>query len=207
MESIFTDIYTKDKWNMGQTESRSGLGSSLVYTEHIRKKLLEFINEKSIKTMVDTSCGDWNWMKLIKESLCTYVGIDIVKDIVDINNQRFSSNTITFVHNDFLSYLKQQPDQSIDLILCRHTLEHLPTEYNLNFLKECRRVCKYLFVTGYNNSSRVNAELPESIYRPINLTLYPYVNVLSPFYMSEFYDGPSNKYLSEMYMYIYQFTS
>ena len=207
LENIFTNIYVNDIWNMGQHESKSGLGSSLIYTENIRKKIIEFINEKSIKNMIDTSCGDWNWMKIIQNQLCDYTGIDIVIDLIFKNNKKFSNDKIKFIHNDFLTFIKNQHDNSFDLIFCRHTLEHLPTEYNINFINECKRVCKYLLITGYNNNNTINTEVPSSNYRPINLKLSPYSNILEPFYYTEFYDGPSNVYLSEMHMYVYNFNT
>ena len=205
LEKSFTDIYTYDIWNMGQSESKSGLGSTLDFTENIRSTLIKFINNNSITTILDTSCGDWNWMKLIKDELCNYIGIDIVKDIVTSNNTKYENEHIHFIHDDFLNFIKNQPNNSYDIILCRHTLEHLPTEYNLEFINECKRVCKFLFVTTYNSDIN-NDELNSAIYRPINLKKEPY-SVLEPYYQSQFYDGSSSTYCSEMYMNIYKFTS
>jgi len=205
IEKIFTNIYVNDVWNMGQNESKSGLGSTINYTENIRKKIIEFINEKSIKNMLDTSCGDWNWMKLISNQLCDYTGIDVVKDLILENNKNFSNNKIKFIHNDFLTFIKNQPNNSFDLIFCRHTLEHLPTEYNINFINECKRVCKYLFITGYNDNNKINTEVSITNYIPINLKLSPYSDILEQFYYNKFYDGSSDIYHSKMYMYIYNF--
>jgi ubiquinone/menaquinone biosynthesis C-methylase UbiE len=155
--------------------------------------------------MLDTSCGDWFWMKLIQNDLCNYTGIDVVKDIIDNNNKIFKNNKTKFIHNDFLTFIKSQPDKSIDLIFCRHTLEHLPTDYNIEFLEECKRVCKYLFVTGYNNYSKINTDLNGTTYRPINLNYEPYYNLLNNFYLSNFYDGPNSYFCEEMVMNVYDF--
>ena len=190
-------------------ESKSGQGSTLARTEHIRDKLTSFIKGNNIQNMLDTSCGDWNWMKLIRDDLCNYTGIDIVKDIVDNHNTTYANEKTQFINTDFLSFIKNSPDNKYDLILCRHTLEHLPTEYNLEFISECKRVCKYLFLTGYNNPNRTNTDSfydIQSPYRPINLALAPYSNVLDPFFVEEFYDGPSDKYIPTDTMRIYRFT-
>jgi len=205
IENMFTDIYLNDGWNMGQNESKSGLGSTLLYTENIRKEIINIIKEKSINNMLDTSCGDWYWMKLIQSQLCDYTGIDVVNKIIEINNSKFSNNKTRFIHSDFLTYIKNLPDNSFDLIFCRHTLEHLPTEYNIAFLKECKRVCKYLLVTGYNIVNTMNTELNDKTYRPINLEDNPYLSILNSFYVKKIYDGPLLDYKHEMFMYIYCF--
>ena len=48
LELIFDNIYKNDSWNMGQNESKSGLGSTNDYTINIRNKLVSFIKENSI---------------------------------------------------------------------------------------------------------------------------------------------------------------
>ena len=207
ISEIFEDIYENNKWEMGQSESKSGFGSTLKFTENIRKFIVDFIREHRINTMLDTSCGDWNWMKIIQNELCDYTGIDVVEQLIKTNNENYSSNKIKFINSDFLSFIKNIPEnQSYDLIFCRHTLEHLTTEYNIEFLNECKRVCKYLFVTGYNDINRKNAQLPANIYRPINLELEPYVNILEQYYFTKIYDGVNDTYTPETYMYVYKFT-
>ena len=146
-------------------------------------------------------------IKNIYSNKCTYTGIDIVEKIVDDNTSKFSNDYINFIHSDFLSYLKQQDDNSIDLILCRQTLQHLPEHYNLEFLKEAKRVCKYLFVTSDVSKTITNNDISSddiSPYRPILLNKHPY-NMYDEFLLEIFYDGPNTKMIPQMGMNIYKF--
>lgn len=202
LQNIFTDIYTLNKWR--SNESRSGSGSTLEFTFSIKKFLIEFINVNSINTFLDASCGDWNWMKTIQSDLCDYTGIDIVEDIVKDNQIKYSNKKTKFLHDDFVNYLKKLPSNSIDLILCRHTLEHLPTKYNLDFIEETKRVSKYLLLTTHDLVSE-NNELPNCMYRPINLKLSPYKEKLNLFFCKSIYDGSIKNYTPETYIHLYSF--
>src|SRR5579872_4155246 len=92
LTNIFTNIYENNIWGMGQCESKSGMGSSDDFTLHIRKILLNIITTYDVKNMIDVSCGDWAWMKKIKDELtCDYLGIDIVDKVIAENIREYSS--------------------------------------------------------------------------------------------------------------------
>ena len=204
MKNVFSNIYENDNWNMGQNESKSGLGSTLNFTENIRKELVRLIQKNNIKSMIDVSCGDWNWIKLIRNNLCDYTGIDIVYSIIENNTKLYANEKTRFYCSDFLTILRTIPTNSVDLILCRHTCEHLPTDYNLEFITECKRITKYLLLTTKKVSLTEprNSELTLGgtiTYRPINLDLFPYYDVLNSYLIEEIYDGPSSFYDKEIY--------
>jgi len=206
MSNVFNDIYIRNMWNMGQNDSKSGLGSSIVYTVHIQNILREVVNRFSIRSMIDTSCGDWFWMKKVRTDLkCSYLGIDIVPDIVRENLKLYGTENTHFLNSDVLSYLKTIPDKSVDLILCRHTLEHLPSEYNVDFMKECKRVCSYLLLTTHTESENRELNGTQTPYRPINLSLPPYVDVIGSSFTNSFYDGPTTHNCPEMFINLYTF--
>lgn len=204
IQNVFTDIYNNNKWV--SKESISGEGSTLLFTENIRKKLVDIIKKKSIKTMIDTSCGDWNWMRLIKDQLCDYTGFDIVKAIISKNTELYENDKTRFIHSDFLSKIKLMGDKSVDLILCRHTLEHLPTSYNISFIQECKRVCKYLLITTYNKPiENKELEISSLPYRCIRLEALPYGGLLNNHFEDSFYDGPNDVKREEMFINLYSF--
>ena len=200
ISNTFKNIYDNNVWFDG--ESKSGLGSSLDFTINIRNFLIKLFSEKNIKSMIDTSCGDWNWMKEIKNNLCDYTGIDVVQELILTNNLKYRTDSIKFINDDFLNFLKNRTEKT-DLILCRHTLEHLDTEYNIEFLENCKKFTKFLLVTTHKKCLE-NTKLPSSIYRPINLEISPYKEILPNFV--SIYDGPASHVREEMYINLYEFT-
>lgn len=208
LKDTFTHIYKEDRWNMGQNESKSGKGSTLDFALCISDSLIEVIQEYNIQTIVDTSCGDWNWMKRIQDKLCKYIGIDIVDSLIESNQKQFGNEKTSFVCSDFVSYLKGQADMSIDLVLCRHTCEHLPKDYIFDFFSECKRVAKFLLITTKKTypgeACNYELSLPSNTYRPINLDLPPFDAFFKPFFVKEIYDGPISCPDPQMFIYLYK---
>jgi ubiquinone/menaquinone biosynthesis C-methylase UbiE len=175
LKRLFTETYTNNKWGSG--ESRSGPGSNLAYTEGIRRIILELI-EGGVETIWDCSCGDWNWMKEISDRLPNYVGNDIVEELIGVNSEKFGSDRVKFRCGDMVSGLKELGDSSIDLILCRHTLEHLPTDYSIEVVREIRRVAKKALITSNTHSGNSPINPNGSNARVINLEKDEYYTIL-----------------------------
>ncbi len=190
MKEKFTNTFVNDGWHMGSGESKSGLGSSLDYAINFRNNLLRIIKNYNINNCFDCSCGDWNWMKEIRNELPNYVGNDIVEELVEQNNNKYKTDKISFVSNDMLSQLKTYNDKSFDLVLCRHTLEHLNDDYAIAVILEIKRVSNYAIITSSNNFDTnediTNFDGVSS--RPINLESKPFVELLGK-PIDKFYDS------------------
>ncbi len=146
LKAKFTDTYIKGHWYDGET--RSGRGSSLLYTISFRDNLIKIVKNNNIKTIFDCSCGDWNWMKEVSDNFENYIGNDIVEELVKANNEKFGNERIKFICGDMVEVLKKFADRSIDLIICRQTLEHLTTPYCVNIITEIKRAAKMAIITS-----------------------------------------------------------
>jgi len=179
MQNLFIETYRHNKW--GSSESFSGVGSQLNYTYNFRTKLEEIILTKKIKTIFDCSCGDWRWMSQVNFYGAKYIGNDIVPDIIERNKNLFLKDNITFINNDCLSSLKELEDRSIDLIICRHTLEHIETEYCVEVCKEIKRVGSFALITSNNTEtgkSNIALNMDGHSARQIDLEKPPFFDIL-----------------------------
>jgi hypothetical protein len=206
LKEKFTNTFIYDKWYMGSGESKSGLGSSLEYTKNFRENLLRIFKYYSIKNCFDCSCGDWNWMKEIKNELPIYVGNDIVTTLIEQNNTNYKSENISFVSNDMISQLTSYDDNHFDLILCRHTLEHLNERYNIDVIQQIKRVSKYAIITSGNNL-QLNRDINDVdgvSSRGINLDISPYFELLGK-PIEKFYDSIGEPKEVGCFGYLYSF--
>lgn len=77
------------------------------------------MNHLSVKQVVDLGAGDGAATKPFVDA-----GVEVIA--VDINQTKLDANPATTVCTDMVSYLKDQPDNSIANIFCHHALEHIP---------------------------------------------------------------------------------
>jgi len=123
MEDVFTDFYARNRW--GSPESRSGKGSTLVYTQRLRRELPVLLDDLGVRTLVDVPCGDFHWMSRViplARELRAYIGGDIVRDLVEQNRARNRAGNVTFEHLD----ITRDSIPPGDLLLCRDCLFHFP---------------------------------------------------------------------------------
>lgn len=189
MKSKFTETFMLNKWHMGQEETRSGLGSTLFYSKNFSNNLVEIIKKFEIKKIFDCSYGDWNWMRYVSANFEHYIGNDIVEEIVEANKKAYGSEKINFICRDMLSSLKELEYKEFDIVICRHTFEHLPNYYILDVIREISRVSKYALLTStIPGDSNVNVNTDIYVdgfsYRCINLLDHPFKKFLGNCFFS-----------------------
>ena len=168
-ENIFQKIYLGNYWK--DEESRSGPGSSLRYTAPIRRTLPVLFARYGMTSILDAPCGDFNWMAHVDLGDRTYIGGDIVPEMVSALNERFANPKRSFVVIDITS----TSVPGADVWMCRDVLFHIKFDAALATLRNfANSNIKYLLTTNYDLVDE-NSDLEKTGgYRNINLLLPPF---------------------------------
>lgn len=188
----FSEIYKKSLWS--SSESKSGVGSEILYTEPLRKWLIENINLLKIKTFVDAPCGDFNWMKLVLPHLdINYIGLDIVDSVIEKNKVIHAADNIYFD----VANICEDSLPECDIIMVRDCLFHLSYEDINKFLINLSKThYKYLLTTTHEvDKTFKNSNIETGDFRLIDLFSFPFsfdpAHVKSR--VNDFPDGYSTK--------------
>lgn len=193
-KNIFTDIY--DNNGFGSLESKSGPGSTLDETQKLRESIKKIIKDKNIKSVVDIPCGDFNWMKEIVFNFENYIGGDIVKKAIDLNNEKYSNSRIKFIEFDILN----DEIPTGDLLIVRDVIGHFPIEDGVKILKNIlNSKCKYILSTTWakkigndwfpcekNDVHRENEGVDYGRFYPVNLMSNPFNLPNAEIYLEEY---------------------
>jgi SAM-dependent methyltransferase len=140
MAEIFGEIYEKNVWGgKGAPEFYSGRGSNDDNTTEYRQYVQCFIMENNVTNVVDIGCGDFRVGRLMDWDGVTYVGVDVVGELIERNNRLYASQNVTFLERDVVS----ESLPSADLCLMRQVFQHLSNRDIMAVLSKLR---KYKFV-------------------------------------------------------------
>lgn len=171
-ESIFESIWRNNYW--GSSESVSGPGSTLEYTQAVRRHLPIIFKMYKVKSVFDAPCGDLNWMKeVIQNSDINYIGADIVRGIIKKNISSYQNTRIQFQVLDITS----QAFPNADLWLCRDVLFHLCYQDILNALEQfAESNIPYFLTNTHKNADNgfQNENISTGHFRLIDLFQFPF---------------------------------
>lgn len=164
----FTDIYKNNSW--GSCESVSGPGSEIKETQSVIDQLPKIFNDYEIESILDLPCGDFNWMKLVGMSKITYIGGDVVEEIVSKDNKLYSKEGRVFQNLNIIS----DDLPKVDLVFCRDCLFHFSYKDAFKALANIvKSGSKYLMTTSFVNRNENENILTGEFYR-INLEKKPF---------------------------------
>jgi len=171
MASIFGEVYEKKMWG-GKTAPRwfSGRGSVDYNTEKYREYVQQFIQEHDIKSVVDVGCGDFRLGELMDWSGISYIGTDVVGELVERNNKKYASDNIKFVECD----ITEDDLPEADLCLVRQMFQHFSNDDILAALPKLSKF-KYVLITDAVSPEEPpvrNLDKPTNRYRRTGSELY-----------------------------------
>ncbi len=124
-----------------------------------------------------------------------YIGIDIVKELINQNKIRYGAPGRDFITKDLTTDVLPQAD----IILCRDCFVHLSFKDTYNIIQNFKKSgSKYLLTTTFTDR-QYNTDLGKSFWRTINLELPPF-NFPKPISIinencTEFYSNYTDKSL------------
>jgi SAM-dependent methyltransferase len=178
--SRFTDI--AEGGGFGNSASISGVGSALEATEALRDLLPKLFERLKINSFLDIPCGDFYWMQHVNLKNVEYIGVDIVKSIIDANNLKFGQPDRRFIVGDLC--VGNLP--RVDLVLSRDCMIHLRLREIKAALRNLKASGSRLFLMSTYPSVRLNPEIDPRLCRNVNLEIPPF-NLPRP--VEIFYEG------------------
>lgn len=173
LRETFTEIFQKNLW--ASPESVSGGGSEMQNTEVIRRELPYLLQKFGIKSILDIPCGDWNWMKSVDLCGASYIGADIVPDLIERNKANYQN--VDFRVLDLTS----DSLPKVDLIFTRDCLGHLSNDNVSKAIRNCQESgSKYLLATSFTKWD-TNPDIQNGGWKCINLMIPPFQ--LNPIYL------------------------
>jgi hypothetical protein len=167
-QEIFRRVHERNRW--GDVDSRSGSGSNLQETETIRTELPMLLREFHVRSILDAPCGDFYWMKGVDLGEVSYIGADIVQELVANNNAAFANESRQFAVLDIL--IDDVP--IVDFILCRDCLVHFSFEHAWTAIGNFKASgSRFLGTTTYTRQDD-NEDIVTGQWRPLNLQLAPF---------------------------------
>jgi hypothetical protein len=166
-EAAFRHIYETNHW---AGEMRSGEGASAPQTAALLRELPKLIRDLNVQVLLDVPCGDFSWMRQLKCQPITYIGGDLLPELVDANRELFGRDQRRFVRLD----ITRDPLPPADLVLCRDCFVHLS---NTDIYSALRNIAasdiKYLLTTTFVDCVQ-NDDITTGDWRVLNLELPPF---------------------------------
>ena len=165
---LFEYYYEKNIW--GNTESVSGYGSTINYTENLRNGLEKVIIDFEIKSIIDAPCGDFNWMNSVNLENVNYWGFDIVKNLILRNKELYERENVKFSVLDIIT----DNIPKADLWICRDVLFHFSNDDIDLVIKNFQKSeVKYILTTTYRETI-LNENIKTGEFRELNLEIEPF---------------------------------
>ena len=180
----FDKIYERASW--GHEGNGSGPGSMMHTTESVRSLFGDLIENHGVQKIVDVSVGGMLWWPSVLEKYphVEFYGYDISLLKTKENKERFADKDNWHFYFSDVTTRKAYPDS--DLLICRHTLNHLSASDVMKAIENLKSVKTGILaltqhpINQLETEERIISDEPGCInYRPINLLESP-ISLPSP---------------------------
>lgn len=169
-EDIFCRRFGVRELDDPEHGSFSGPGSTLERTAAIREALPDLLQELRCKTFIDAPCGDFKWMQAVELPVERYIGVDVIRELIAVNQARFGNEQRSFRHLNLVRDVLPQGD----LVLNRDMLIHLSFEDIGRFLGLLHASgCRYLLTSHFPGRSS-NRDIRTGQHRAVDLEIAPF---------------------------------
>jgi hypothetical protein len=146
-EKVFTEIYKKNVWGGCKGEYCSGYGSRdenivAAYVKMIALKIRE--NKITNASFIDLGCGDFYVGARLLQCCNKYLGVDVVKFLIDNNSRIYGNEKVSFKVLDIVN--DNLPEG--DVCLIRQVLQHLSNAEIVKILPKLK-IYKFVFITEH----------------------------------------------------------
>lgn len=165
IKNAFDQIYRDNVWGIG-----SGTGSLPRMNINYMHFLSNFIKWNQIRSVLDFGCGDWQFSRYLCWEGIDYTGVDVVASVIEQNTAAFGSDNIRFATYDHVGELP-----SVDLIVSKDVMQHLPTGNIIEYINEFRKKAKFVLVTNdIYPDDWLNVDIEPGACRSLRLTQDPF---------------------------------
>ena len=163
----FREAFHANHWG---GDSRSGPGSGGEQTAEIATGIPALCKRLNVRRLLDLPCGDFSWMSKLQFDGVSYIGGDLLPEIVQQNRKVHGAHDRTFLELDLTT--SELP--AADLLLCRDCLVHLSNRDVSSALQNIARSgIEWLLATTFP-SEPTNIDIVTGDWRPIDLTKTPF---------------------------------
>ncbi|MFP3943605.1 MAG: class I SAM-dependent methyltransferase [Alphaproteobacteria bacterium] len=164
----FDDIHRRHF--LKSREDRERAGPHMPESGHIRLLLQALIEKYDVQTLLHIPCGDFHWLSRIDLNGCTYIGGDVLPEVVQANTERFAGPACSFRRIDIL----RDRLPRAEMLLCRDLLVHLSTAHIRRALANIKRCdIRFLLTTHYVRAGTYE-DIATGGWRPVNFRLAPF---------------------------------
>lgn len=186
----FERVYSEGRWlngadgasacASGWSDVASGQGVAAL------RAVVSVVRTFNVRSVADVPCGDGCFAGALLSALrvnetewtpsISYVGVDIVRSLVERNRARLGDSSTHFLEADVVSGADSIP--AAELLFSRQMLQHMCNEDALRFIRlAARSSARFVMLTTFMTSDDfVNGDIPcaSGGYRPQDLTKPPF---------------------------------